>query len=169
MYRILTKLHTVAENIYAMHTIINDEGDRVLYGVETLEEAQDMAKKLLGRVGYEDLKIVNDGPYHIEVKDGVEPEQPQSFYSIEILMDEENEIECTATPNLIENIVENSSVNTGLVFNGLIPSFHLIINGEESATGLPEWIDFRPLSATTGILYFNGVTDNYTIKIVIDK
>lgn len=169
MYRILTKLHTIAENIYAMHTVVNDEGEKVAYGVASLEEAQDMAKKLLGRVGYEDLRIINDGPFYIEVKDGVEPQEPQSFYSINIIMDEDNEVECTATPALIEDIVENSSVNTGLVFGDLIPSFHLIINGVESTAGLPEWIDFKPLSATTGILYFNGVTDNYTIEIVIDK
>lgn len=168
MYRLLVKLNTIKNNIYYLHTVINDKGENVPYGVKELESAQQEAKKLLGEVGYNNLKIINDGPYYIEIQDGEEPQEPKALYTLSILSNENNKTNCSITPESIENIEENSSVNVGLVFDGIIPNFHLNINGEETEQGLPEWIEFKALSANEGILYFNGITNDYVIEIVED-
>lgn len=164
MYRILTKLHTVADNVWAFHTILNEKEEKELYGAETYEEAQSMAEELLGRIGYEDIKIINDGPFYVSVVEGEKPVPEIATYKIEVA-----EIEgCTITPALVENIEEGGSANIGLTFEGIVPSFHLIINEEEYPEGLPAWIEFKALSATTGILYFNNIDKDYAIQIVVD-
>lgn len=164
MYRILTKLHTVADNVWAFHTVLNKEEEKELYGTEAYEDAQAMAEELLGRIGYEDIKIVNDGPFYVSVVEGEKPVPEIPTYKIEML-----EVEgCVITPALIENIKEGDSANVGLTFEGIVPSFHLIINEEEYSEGLPSWIEFKALSATTGILYFNNIDKDYLIQIVVD-
>ena len=60
MYKIMTKLHTSRENVFAFHMVVNDKDEKVEYAVNTPEEAAITALKLLGRVGYEDLRIVDD-------------------------------------------------------------------------------------------------------------
>ena len=164
MYRILTKLHTVADNIWAFHNVLNDKEEKVLYGTDSYDDAQATAESILACVGYEDVKIVNDGPFYVSVVEGEKPVPEVATYKVEMV---ENE-RCVFTPTMIEDIKAGSSINIGLTFEEIVPSFHLIINEKEYTDGLPEWITFKALSATTGILYFNDINENYTIEVVID-
>lgn len=74
MYKILTHLHTQSPGIYRLLEV-----DGVEYGTEDLEEAAAMAKEVLTRIGYEDIKIIDDKDFYIEV----------SSYSLEDISDKE--------------------------------------------------------------------------------
>ena len=74
MYKVMTKLHTMRENVYAFHMITNEKGEKVEYEAETPEEAAETAISLLGRVGYEDLRIVDDKSYYIDLIYGKRPQ-----------------------------------------------------------------------------------------------
>ena len=50
MYKILTKLHTSTENIYALHTVKDKDGNMIEYEAETGTEAAQEALKLLGQI-----------------------------------------------------------------------------------------------------------------------
>ena len=47
--------------------VVNDKDEKVEYAVNTPEEAAATALKLLGRVGYEDLRIVDDKSYYLDL------------------------------------------------------------------------------------------------------
>lgn len=67
MYKIMTKLHTSAENIYAFYMVTNDKEEIVEYSVETPEEAAEQALEILKQVGYADLRIVDDKSYYLDL------------------------------------------------------------------------------------------------------
>lgn len=167
MYKILSKIHTISNDIYEIYTILNDQGEKVEYGVATLEEARDKAKKILCKEGYCDLKIVEDSEYDIDIKDK-EVQPAELLYTVNFAMDEDSKDKCVITPEKIENIKKDASINVGLQFNEIIPSFHFTIDGQDCSAGIPDWITFEPLSATSGILYLNGITQNHNIVMTID-
>ena len=82
MYKIMTKLHTSRENVFAFHMVSNDNGEIVEYSVGTPEEAANVALELLGRVGYEDLRIVDDKSYYLDLIYGRRPIPEPNLYKI---------------------------------------------------------------------------------------
>lgn len=62
MYKILTHLHTQSPGVYRFLMI-----DDVEFATDSLDEAAAMAKQVLTKVGYEDMKIVDDKDFYIEV------------------------------------------------------------------------------------------------------
>lgn len=168
MYRILLKIHTISNNFYEMYSVLNDKNEITEYGVLDLEEAKAKAKELLCKEGYCDLKIISDNDYHIIVEDGKEPEIVEPTYIINITAPG-FEDQCSIVPSKIENIQKGMSVNTGIKFTKLIPSFHFTIDGQDCSQGIQDWITFKPIDAQSGILYLNGITDNHNIEITIDE
>ena len=73
MYKIMTKLHTKAESVYRYYMIRNDQGELVDFETEDREEAAEVALELLRRVGYLDLRVVDEQPYYIEVEKTEDP------------------------------------------------------------------------------------------------
>lgn len=65
MYRIMTKLHTLQSEVWRYHMMQNSQGEFVPYGTEDEEEVRAVALDILNRVGYLDLKIVEDKDYHL--------------------------------------------------------------------------------------------------------
>ncbi len=74
MYKILTHLHTQSPGIYRFHVV-----DGVEFATENLDEAAAMAKEVLTKIGYDDIKIVDDKDFYIEV----------SSYSLEDISEKE--------------------------------------------------------------------------------
>lgn len=74
MYKILTHLHTQSPGIYRFHAI-----DGIEFATEDLEEAAAMAKEVLTKIGYDDIKIIDDKDFYIEV----------TSYSLEDISDKE--------------------------------------------------------------------------------
>lgn len=165
MYKIMTKLHTSAENIYAFYMVTNDKEEIVEYSVETPEEAAEQALEILKQVGYADLRIVDDKSYYLDLIYGKKPEPVENTYTLEI--------KCpagmTADPSFIDEIKENATVQSTIEFDSSIISFHLIIDGKEYKTGLPKWISYESLSDTKGVFTFSGITRDHVIEIEVDE
>lgn len=165
MYKIMTKLHTTRENVFAFHMVTNDKGETVEYSVTTLEEAADKALELLERIGYADLRIADDQSYYLDLIYGTKPVPEVKTYTVEIICP----TGVTATPDLFTEVAENSTVRTQIDFEMPVKSFHLIIDGEEQKAGLPEWIEYNEISLLQGILTFTGITQDHIIEIVVDE
>ena len=101
MYKILTKLHTSTENIYALHTVKDEDDNMIEYEAETGTEAAQEALKLLGQIGYEDLRIVNDESYYLDLIYGQKPEDPEEKYTIQFIYPDG--VACE--PEIISNIL----------------------------------------------------------------
>ena len=74
MYKIMTKLHTQRDGIYRFLMTENEDGRLVEYTTESREEVEAMTLALLKKVGYADLKIVQDEPYYIEINNVLDKE-----------------------------------------------------------------------------------------------
>ena len=141
MYKIMTKLHTAAENIFGFYMVENDKEEKVEYQVKTKEEAAETALELLGKVGYDDLRIVDDQSYYLDLIYGKKPIPVENLYNliltgpkgflVEAIYDEEIEILDEGKTLKASNIKENESISAKINFNPAIQSFHLVINDKE--------------------------------------
>lgn len=169
MYKIMSKIHTISNNFYEMIMVTDDKGELVEYGAETLDEAKAKAKEILCQEGYCDLRIFQEQDYHITIEDGKESEPTVITHTITLSAQNTETNTCTIEPALIENIEDGANVSANLTFVDTIPQFHLIIDDQEQTTGTPEWVRWEPSAeAATGTLYFDNVTKDYNIIIVID-
>jgi len=165
MYKIMTKLHTFKENVFAFHMCPNDRGEIVEYGVLTPEEAATTALELLGKVGYEDLRIVDDKSYYLELIYGKKPIPEPNLYILEYV----NIEGYTPDKVKIEDIEEGATVSSLITFDTAVDSFHLIVDDKEYKTGNPAWITFDVLSDTEVKITYTGITRDHTVEIVIDN
>ena len=156
MYKIMTKLHTMKENVFAFHMVPSDRDPKttVEYKVATPEEAKEMALTLLGRVGYEDLRIVDDKSYYLDLLWGKKPDPAQNLYRLVFVNNGEG---YTADPYNKSDIEEEETVKVLIHFNSKPDSFHLVLDGKEYKTGMPEWISYEEIDDTSCYLYFNGI------------
>lgn len=165
MYKIMTKLHTSSDDVFRFYSIINDEGLKAEYAVMTREEAAEQALKVLEEVGSTDLRIVDDQPYYLDLIYGVKPIPEPNLYKITIVTPEG----CIAEPDTMEDIVEGSTVQTKISFNGKFDAFHLIIDEKEYKTGLPVWVKYEEIDDYNGVLTFMGITRDHNIEIIVDN
>ena len=112
MYKIMTKLHTSRENVFAFHMVTNDRDEIVEYAVGTPEEAAITALELLGRVGYEDLRIVDDKSYYLDLIYGKKPIPEPNLY----VLTYENIEGYAPDAEKIENIEEGATVSSLITF-----------------------------------------------------
>lgn len=199
MYKILTHLHTQSPGIYRFLMI-----DDVEFATDSLDEAAAMAKQVLTKVGYEDIKIVDDKDFYIEVTSysidditekeiellesvlakvgtddislsvsgdyeiglvwGTKPEVVTPTYIVDIQSPEDIII----TPNHIE-VEEHGNIELAISSVNKIGPYHLVINGEECATGIPAWVTFELLDDYTGKAILTDITQDYEIVVVPDN
>ena len=164
MYKIMTKLHTAAENIYAFYMVTNDNGEVIEYSVATPEEAAEQALEILKQVGYADLRIVDDKSYYMDLIYGVKPLPIVNKYTLTV----KGPGEITIDPETMEDIEENATVQVKVKFATPVEAFHLIIDEKEYKTGMPKWITYQSLTETEGILTFSGITRDHVVEIEID-
>ena len=69
MYKIMTKMHTKREGIYRFLMVENENKQLVEFETDSRQAAEEMALSLLKKVGYADLRVVNDEPYYLEICD----------------------------------------------------------------------------------------------------
>jgi hypothetical protein len=72
MYKIITKMHTLRDGVGRYHMILNDEGNLVEFATDDKEEAKLEALKILKKVGYNDLRIVDEQDFYIEVNNVID-------------------------------------------------------------------------------------------------
>ena len=165
MYKILTKLHTVTDNVWRFHMVENDEGEEVEYQVATPKAAAEQALTLLGRVGYEDLRIVDDQSYYLDLIYGKKPPVIENYYTITY----ENIEGYEPDREVIERIPEGATVSSIITFNPLATQFHLIVDDKEYKTGNPNWITFGLDAEGNTTITYSGITRDHTVEIVIDE
>ncbi len=167
MYKIMTKLHTMRENVFAFHMVPTDKDEDTLveYKVATPEEAKEMALTLLGRVGYEDLRIVDDKSYYLDLLWGKKPDPAQNLYKLVFINNTEG---YTADPYNKSDIEEEETVKVLIQFASKPESFHLVLDGKEYKTGIPKWIKYEDIDDTSCYLYFNGITRDHEVELIID-
>ena len=165
MYKIMTKLHTQADKIYAFHMVTNDKDEIVEYASMSKDEAADEALKLLGRVGYEDLRVVDDLSYYLDFIYGRRPSDIPETYILEYVNIE------GYTPDIekIEGIEEGATVISDITFAKAVSQFHLIVDEKEYKLGNPAWIKYEIVSDKEVKIIYSGITRDHTVEIKIDK
>lgn len=130
------------------------------------EEINDMLK-LLEFTGQDDLVLTKRSDYSLDFKWGLRPEKLIPTYTINF--DGDN-VEFSQTS--FTDVLEDSSVINEITFLVPSPSFHLIVkydDKEESyGEGLPEWIQYIPLSENKGQLILTGINKDYNITVHLD-
>lgn len=166
MYKIMTKLHTMRENVFAFHMTVNDKGERIEYGVLTPEEAAEKALELLGRVGYEDLRVVDDKSYYIDFIYGKKPVPEPNLYKITYV----NIKGYTPDYEVIDNIEEGATVSSIITFENpeVKDAFHLIVDEKEYKTGNPKWINYEIIDEDKVKIIYSGITRDHTVEVIID-
>lgn len=167
MYKIMTKLHTMRENVFAFHMTTNDKDEIVEYGVLTPEEAADKATELLGKVGYEDLRVVDDKSYYIDFIYGKKPGYEPNLYKITYVNIKNYEPDF----EVIDNIEEGATVSSIITFDNpaAVDAFHLIVDEKEYKTGNPKWINYETLSDDQVKITYSGITRDHTVEVIIDE
>lgn len=165
MYKILTKLHTVADNVWRFEMITNDKDEVVEYASMSKDEAAAKALELLGRVGYEDLRIMDDQSYYLDLIYGKKPIPEPNLY----ILTYENISGYAPDLEVIDNIEEGATVVSTLIFDEPTLQFHLIVDGKEYKTGNPAWINYEIISDTEVKISYSGITRDHTVEVVIDK
>lgn len=128
------------------------------------EDEELVALRMLNHMGWKDLRIADNKPFGIEVFFGTRPEEYADLYTLQIVAPDG----CSVEPALIQDIPEGSSKTVLLTFAEPFKSFHLLIDGQEDTTGIPDWISYTSLSSTEGVLTFQGISDSHLIEIVLD-
>lgn len=165
MYKIMTKLHTLANNVWRFEMVTNDKEEIVEYASMSKDEAAEKALELLGRVGYDDLRILDDQSYYLDLIYGKKPIPEPNLYVLtyENIEGYEPDLE------VIENIEEGATVVSTLIFDKATYQFHLIVDGKEYKTGNPAWINYEIISDTEVKISYSGITRDHTVEVVIDK
>lgn len=74
MYKILTKLHTSKPGIFHMHMVQNADKKWVEYQAETKDEVELEALKILKHVGCDDLRVIVEEPYYVDLQYEEDPD-----------------------------------------------------------------------------------------------
>lgn len=151
-------LRIVVEQPYYIELEYNEDPDFIG------EKEAATALKMLNFMGWGDLRISDNKPFSVELFFGKRPEEEGPYYTLSITAPEN----CLIEPALIEDIGPGCSKTAKITFPEEYTSFHILVDGKEQNSGIPDWIEYEPLSSTEGILTFQGINTNHTIEIVLD-
>ena len=153
MYKLMYRVKTAAApNVFAFWGEKMEDGTVIEYVYETEEDVKLAGRLLAKRVGTDDIRVVRDEDYYLKLFYGTEPVPTPDTYSI-ILVGLENAEEIT-------DIVAGGTVSTDYIKD--LTDFHIVINGEETTNGLPDWITIEE-----GIMTLNNINQNYTLEIIL--
>lgn len=203
MYKIITKMHTLRDGIGRYHMVSDENGNLIEFATDDKEQAKIEALKILKKVGYNDLRIVDEQDFYIEIENVIdnnitaddisEAEKilgnigyedlyltNDADYNISLIWGKKHEgttpiytikVEATApiviTPSEIE-VEEHGDVELIISSTEKMGAYHLVINGEECITGIPDWIDFELLDNYSGKVILKDITQDYVIIVVPD-
>ena len=128
------------------------------------EKEAEAVRKMLNFIGWKDLRISDNKPFIIELTWGTRPEEIGPSYRITLTATEGTIIE----PSYLDCVGEGCSRSAKVIFPEDFEAFHFIIDGEVISSGIPEWIDYEPLSMNEGIITFQGINSDHIIEIVVD-
>lgn len=203
MYKIITKMHTLRDGIGRYHMVPDENGNLIEFATDDKEKAKSEALRILKKVGYNDLRIVDEQDFYIEIEnvidnnitvdDITEAEKilgnigyedlyltNDADYNINLIWGKKHEettptyivrVEATTpivvTPSETE-VEEHGNVEVMISSAEKMRAYHLVINGEECITGIPDWIEFELLDEYSGKAILKDITQDYTIVIVPD-
>ena len=152
MYKLMYRVrHADVDNVFAFWGAKMEDGTVVEYVYETEEAVKQAGRQLAKKVGTDDIRVIQDEDYYLQLIYGLKPTPEPQTYSV-IFSGLEHSEEIT-------DIVAGANVSTEYV-KGL-DDYHFVINGEE-VLGLPEWMDLQD-----GILTLNCINQNYDIQIIL--
>lgn len=74
MYKILTHMHTQSPSVHRYHRVKNDKGEWVDFQTDNLEDAETEVLEILKRVGDQDVTVVEEHPFYIDLYYGEDEE-----------------------------------------------------------------------------------------------
>lgn len=74
MYKILTHMHTQSPSVHRYHRVKNDKGEWVDYQTDNLDDAEAEVLEILKRVGNQDVSVVEEHPFYIDLFYGEDEE-----------------------------------------------------------------------------------------------
>lgn len=74
MYKILTHMHTQSPSVHRYHRVKNDKGEWVDFQTDSLDDAREEVLNILKRVGNQDVTVVEDHPFYIDLYYGEDTE-----------------------------------------------------------------------------------------------
>ena len=72
MYKIITKMHTLRNGIGRYHMVPDENGNLIEFATDDKEQAKSEALKILKKVGYNDLRIVDEQDFYIEIENVID-------------------------------------------------------------------------------------------------
>lgn len=72
MYKIITKMHTLRDGVGRYHMVPDESGKLIEFATDDKEQAKLEALKILKKVGYNDLRIVDEQDFYIEIENVVD-------------------------------------------------------------------------------------------------
>lgn len=72
MYKIITKMHTLRDGIGRYHMVSDENGNLIEFATDDKEQAKIEALKILKKVGYNDLRIVDEQDFYIEIENVID-------------------------------------------------------------------------------------------------
>lgn len=159
MYKILTHLHTQSPMVYRFYA-----QNGVEYATDSLDEAKETAKEVLKKIGYKDLKIIDDKDFYIEV----------ASYSNEEITDREIDmleqlLENVGTDNLKLSNVGDYEIEViwGKKPEMETPKYKVSFEVPEDMTVEPVEIEVEEGNAASFKLSFE--TEEYSFHLVVNE
>ena len=72
MYKIITKMHTLRDGIGRYHMVPDENGNLIEFATDDKEKAKSEALRILKKVGYNDLRIVDEQDFYIEIENVID-------------------------------------------------------------------------------------------------
>src|SRR5574344_514197 len=165
MYKIMYKISTSKNNTYGFYGRENTDGTITEYSYGSEDDVKEAAKKIVKDYGLENIKIVDDKDYYLQLIYGEEPSPTQILYSVNFSTENSG---ITIEKPFITDIVVNGTASTNISFETEPKSFHFIIDNVDYSSGIPDWIIYSPVNNLKGTSTVTNITKNHDIKIVLD-
>lgn len=170
MYKILTHMHTQSPSIHRYHRIKNEAGEWEDFESDSLEEVEAVVLEILQRVGSQDITVVEQHPFYIDLY----YEEDEEFVGVKEKEDALNTVKYRGWEDL--KISDDKPFTLDLIW-GEIPvanpeTYVIQINGPDELIGQPIIVEATeqdkevaiPLYFSKGVKVFHLVVDGQSMS-----
>ena len=162
MYKILTKLNTKHSGAYCFYLTKDADGAVVEYATDSIDEAKSMALEVLKQVGYDEVRVVDDKPFYIEINnvvDGsVQPEDIKQALSVMAYI---------GTDNLF--LTNDASYEVNLHWGHRpepeISTYYIEVRGEGGLVAMPASLEVQEGEAATFTINMEDNIKNFHLIV----
>lgn len=170
MYKILTHMHTQSPSIHRYHRIKNEAGEWEDFESDSLEEVEAVVLEILQRVGSQDITVVEQHPFYIDLY----YEEDEEFVGVKEKEDALNTVKYRGWEDL--KISDDKPFTLDLIW-GEIPvanpeTYVIQINGPDELIGQPIILEAIeqdkevaiPLYFSKGVKVFHLIVDGQSMS-----